>query len=99
MKYSVLTFCFGNYESIKDPLEIDSNAEYVLVTDKTDISSKIWKIKKLDSSFDNSSGFTKSFYVRYHPFEFVNTDTCIVIDGSILIKKSRPGQPSSGSAE
>ena len=24
-------------------------------------------------------------YVRYHPFEFVSTDTCLYIDGSILV--------------
>lgn len=87
-KYSILTFNFNNYEILREPAEVDDDCEYVLVTDDKSISSKTWDIKYLSDEFNNADGFTKSFYVRYHPFEFVNTDVCICIDGSVNINKS-----------
>ncbi len=86
-KYSVLTFVFDNYDFIREPVEVSTDCEYVLVTDNKNITSSKWTIKHLPSYFDDASGFTKSFYVRYHPFEFVTTDVCVVLDGSNQIKK------------
>lgn len=88
MKYSILTFIFGNYECLREPLELSENCEYVVVTDNKNLKSNNWTIKYLPDEYNMADGFTKSFYVRYHPFEFVNNDICIVLDGSILIKKS-----------
>ncbi len=87
-KYSILTFIMNDYEMIREPLAISENAEYILVTDNKNLTSKTWKIVYIPNHLSETDGFTKSFYVRYHPFEFVNTDICIVLDGSILIKKS-----------
>ena len=87
-KYSILTFIFDDYENIREPLEVSPNCEYILVTDNHNLSSKVWTIKYLPDVYKTASGFTKSFYVRYHPFEFVSTNVCIVLDGSIQIKKS-----------
>lgn len=87
-KYSVLTFVFNDYDFIREPLEVSPDCEYVLVTDNRNITSSKWTIKYLPSNFNNASGFTKSFYVRYHPFKFVSTNVCIVLDGSNQIKKS-----------
>lgn len=87
-KYSVLTFVFGNYENIREPKTVDPNCEYVLVTDKEMPVNTKWTVKRIPSYLDAADGFTKSFYVRYHPFEFVTTDTCVVMDGSIQINKS-----------
>ena len=86
-KYSVLTFVFNDYDFIREPLELSNDCEYILVTDNKDIKSTKWNIKYLPKEYENASGFTKSFYVRYHPFEFVSTDVCIVLDGSNQIKK------------
>lgn len=88
VKYSILTFIMNDYEMVREPLEISDNAEYILVTDDLNLKSEKWTIKYLPEWLKEADGFTKSFYVRYHPFEFVNTDTCIVLDGSIQIKKS-----------
>lgn len=85
-KYSILTFNFNNYEIFRDPIEVDPDCEYVYVTDNPKFKSKIWKIV-LEDKHTNASPFYKSFYVRYHPFEYVSTDTCIVIDSSMKIKK------------
>ena len=85
-KYSILTFNFGNYEIFREPEEIDEDCEYVYVTDNPNLKSNIWKII-IEDKFKEHSPYYKAFYVRYHPFEYVNTDTCIVLDSSIKIKK------------
>ena len=85
-KYSILTFNFNNYEIFREPLEVDPECEYVYVTDNPKFKSNVWKIV-LEDKHPNASPFYKSFYVRYHPFEYVSTDTCIVIDSSMKIKK------------
>lgn len=85
-KYSILTFNFGNYEVFREPEEIDEDCEYVYVTDNPNLKSNIWKII-VEDKFKENSPYYKAFYVRYHPFEYVTTDTCIVIDSSMKIKK------------
>ena len=85
MKYSVLTYVFGEYELIHEITNKQVDVEYVLVTDNEEIKSSTWKVvywkgKESDNAFD------KVCYVRYHPFEFVNSDICVKIDGSIIVK-------------
>jgi hypothetical protein len=87
-KYSILTFIFDDYENVREPLEVSPDCEYVLVTDNKNIKSDVWNIKYIPNLYSAASGITKSFYVRYHPFEFVSTNVCILLDGSIMIKKS-----------
>lgn len=85
-KYSVLTCIFNGYEIVRDIPNPREDVEYVLVTDDFNIKSDTWKVKYIDSFFDEMSGFAKAFYVKYHPFEFVESDNFIWIDGSIQIK-------------
>lgn len=85
-RYSVLTFNFGNYEVFREPEEVDEECEYVYVTDNPNLKSDKWKII-VEERFKEHSPYFKSFYVRYHPFEYVSTNTCIVIDSSMKIKK------------
>ena len=87
-KYSILTYIFGNYEFVREPLEIDPNCEYILVTDNKSLKSEHWKIIFLSDNFNSYTPISKTFYVRYHPFEFVNTDCVLLLDGSMHIKKS-----------
>lgn len=87
-KYSILTFVMNDYDIVREPLEISDNCEYILVTDDKTLVSKNWKIKYIPDALLNKDGFTKSFYVRYHPFEFVDTDIAVVLDASIQINKS-----------
>jgi len=87
-KYSILTYIFGNYEFVREPLEIDDDCEYILVTDNKKLTSKKWKIIYLSKDFIDYTPISKTFYVRYHPFEFVNTNYVLLLDGSMHIKKS-----------
>ena len=84
IKYSILSFAFGNYEKLREPKVISKNCEYIYVTDNKNLKSNNWNII-YTNKFKNHSPIYASFYVRYHPFEFVNTDIVIIIDGSIQI--------------
>ena len=86
-KYSILTFNFNNYEIMREPEEIDSECEYIYVTDNKELKSDKWQII-YDESLDGLSPFDKSFKVRYNPFNYVSTDVCIIIDSSMQIHKS-----------
>lgn len=85
--YSVITAVFGNYEMVREIENPREDVEYVLVTDNPELKSSTWKIKLVDSFFDGMSGYAKSFYVKYHPFEFVESDIFLWVDGSIQIKR------------
>ena len=86
-QYSILSFNFNNYECLREPKYIDDECEYVYVTDDKNAKSKNWDIVYTDKFKDNSPAFA-SFYVRYHPFEFIHSNTAIIIDGSIQILSS-----------
>ena len=86
-KYSVLTCLFNRYEiNIREPEEYDPDVEYVMVTDDPELLklNTMWKIVLIDSLFETYGGYAKSFYVKYHPFEFVSSDVVLWIDGSII---------------
>lgn len=85
--YAVITAVFGDYEMAREIENPREDVEYVLVTDNPKLTSSTWKIKLVDSFFDEMSGYAKSFYVKYHPFEFIESDVFIWVDGSIQIKK------------
>ena len=86
-KYSILSFCFGNYDLCREPIEKSNDCEYIFVTDNKNLQSDIWKIVYTEK-FKNFSPVYASFYVRYHPWEFVNTDVVMIIDASIQLKEN-----------
>lgn len=86
-KYAVLTCIFDGYELVREIPNPRDDVEYVMVTDDRNITSNTWKVKYVDSFFDGMSGYAKAFYVKYHPFEFVESDNFIWIDGSIQIRE------------
>lgn len=82
--YSVLTCNFGNYEIVREVRNPNPNVEYILVTDDHNLKSDTWTIVYEDFLKDYTA-YAASWYVKSHPFEFVNTDTVLWIDGSINI--------------
>lgn len=84
--YSVLTYIMGDYEQVREVLEKDENAEYILVTDNPNIKSDSWNVV-LDEELKGCP-FDKCLQVRYNPFKYCTTDICIRLDHSIQIKKS-----------
>ena len=59
---------------------------YICITDNPYLKSKTWKIivdtKNIDSSW---SPRKKTYFVRYHPFNYCNSDYCYWIDSAIKI--------------
>lgn len=82
-KYSVLTYNFGNYEILREIDNPNPDIEYILVTDNNNLKSNTWKIihfNKFNNPIENT------YYVKYHPFDFISTNLLVLIDGSIKIK-------------
>ena len=85
-KYTILSFNFNGYDKVREPLIVDADAEYVFVTDRQ-VSSNKWKVT-VDPELANRNPIYSSYYVRWHPFQYANTDTVIVLDASVQIKDS-----------
>lgn len=90
IKYTIITCLFGYYDTLKEPEEVDPNAEYICFTDRTDIASNVWKLINV---YDNTSynGLEKSFRLKYrNMFDYVSKDSKYIIrlDASIQIHKS-----------
>lgn len=85
-KYSILTFVFGVYEKLHEIGEMDSEVEYICVTDNENLKSDTWKIV-VDHELDGKGVFDKCFSVRYNPFKYVSSDVVVTVDGSIGLHK------------
>lgn len=86
-KYSVVSINIDGYECVHEIQEKSNNAEYILLTNDHNIKSDTWTIKYIDKDEKRSSFYTV-FYLRYHIFDYINTDIAFVVDGSIQINKN-----------
>lgn len=87
MRYTVLTYIINDYELVHEIENKDPDAEYVLVTDNPNLSSKTWTVV-YDEKLKDGNVFNRCYKVRFNCFKYCNTDICVRIDGSISIKKS-----------
>ena len=85
--YSVLTYIVGNYETVHEIKEKSPNAEYILVTDNKALTSSTWTVVYVDNPHPEDP-FDLCYHIRFHPFNYVNTDIVIRIDGSMGVNKS-----------
>ena len=91
IKYSIITCLFGNYDTLKDPEEIDNNAEYICITDRIDLQSNVWKFVYDDELNNYELDIQKSFVIKYKKlFTYIdsNSEYVIRLDASIQIHKS-----------
>ena len=84
-RYSILTFIFGNYECLREVQDKKEDIEYVCITDNKYLVSSTWKIVQYENN--NHTPFRKVVEVRYNPFKYVNSNICLIIDGSIQLRK------------
>lgn len=91
IKYTVIICLFGYYDTLKEPEEVDPNAEYICVTDRTDLTSNVWRFIH-DEEYDNYEiGIQKAFAYKYkNIFKYISPKSKYVIrlDSSIIIHKS-----------
>lgn len=85
-KYTVITGIFGNYEIIRDPETIFHDTTYICITDNPNLKSNIWNII-VDTTFikPHWSPRKKTYFVRYHPFNYTDSEYCYWVDGSLKI--------------
>ena len=86
MRYTVLTYIFGNYEKVHEVREKDPDADYVLVTDDPQLKSDTWRIV-CDQMLDSMTPIEKCYQVRFQPFGYADTDIVVRLDGSIGINQ------------
>ena len=84
-KYSILTCIFGEYESLKEIKDYREDVEYICVTDNHNLKSEQWKLVYNDDFFLKLPAVDRFAYVRFHPFQFVESDICVTIDASVEI--------------
>lgn len=82
----------NNYEFIRNPYEIDEDADYFLLTDSKEIKSDIYNVIYLNEFDTNKlTGIQKNFIIKYSFYKYIpnlsNYDYMIFIDGSIQIFK------------
>ena len=83
MRYTVLSFNFNGYDSVRTPRRVDPEATYIMVTDR-EFDNPVWK-PVIDEKLVGKDPIYSSYYVRYHPFEYADTDLVVVLDASIQI--------------
>lgn len=87
-KIVVYTCITGNYDSIKEPLYVNNNIDYYVITDMEVPDNSSWKkidINKYDE-LKNLSLPDKNRYIKFFPHKlFPNYDFSIYVDGVIQI--------------
>ena len=83
IKPTILTFNFSDYDIIHNHL-LNNNFNYVYITDSKSNCYNNWK--NIHFNHNLSSSWEKTLYVRYHPFEFTDSDYIILFDGSMEIQ-------------
>ena len=86
-KYTVLTYDFGGYEKVHEIKEKSPNAEYLYVTDNQDLQSDTWEIMYIDNPWPDDV-FRLCYEVRFNPWNYVDTDIVVRVDGSIGIDRN-----------
>lgn len=84
--YTILSYNFGDYDILREPLVVDPNAEYIYVTDH-EVESSSWSVF-VDQDLAQRNPVYAAYYVRYHPFKYANTPVVFVIDASIQLQDS-----------
>jgi len=82
-KYAVITYIYGGNEVLR-PVEPEAGIEYVCVTDDNTLQANGWNfvVDKLEWLSDSRSRY---HYVKLHPFDYVDAEQIVIIDGSYEI--------------
>lgn len=84
VNYSILTFIFNGYEKLHEVVDKSPFAEYICVTDDSEMKSDTWTVV-YDGDLIGYGRFEKCWQVRYHPFKYCHTDMVILVDASIAL--------------
>lgn len=88
----IYTCVTGNYDTVKDPLYLPDDVDFVLYTEKANVSNighelKIWQVRelpKMPTSVNTPAMMNR--YLKLHPHEFFESyDYSIYLDGNVRV--------------
>ncbi len=85
MKCVVYTAIYGEKDTLKDPLVINPNVDYLCFTDNKNIKSNVWKIIHHPAIHTDPVRSAKIFKVKPHEF-LSDYDISLWVDANFLIK-------------
>lgn len=85
-KYTVLCYIINGYEQVREILEKDPEAEYLLITDDPTLTSSTWNVI-YDRDLEKLSIFDRCYAIRFNLFKYAKTDICIYIDANIQVNR------------
>lgn len=92
-KYTVITILFGeNYDTLKTPEYIDSDANYICITDNTNLKSDVWNIIYTDCGIEDreyhgaNTQVRRVYQARWNWYKYCDTDICIIMDASMQLR-------------
>ena len=92
VRYCIATCIFNGYEPVREPLEVDQDADYYLFTDCKDTVSEKWNVIYLpELDTDSLTGVQKTYILKYTFHKHIDVskyDYLIQLDSSIVIKRS-----------
>lgn len=90
-KYTIISYLFNSSEHLNEVKCASSDVRYLLITNNTRLKSKTWEIHQY-TEYQCLSSLTDVlsviYYIKYHPFEFCDTNVCFTVDSNICILKS-----------
>ena len=88
-KIVIYSAVFGGYDSIKEPLYVNENIDYVIFTDQEIPQDSGWQKYEITEAYGEVfyyDSYHKSKYVKIHPEKFFpDYDYSIWVDGNVLI--------------
>ena len=93
MKYCIVTLIYNGYEFVREPLEVDENADYFLFTDDKTLRSEKWNVIYLEKFDTNElTGIQKTYITKYQLYKYIPNldkyDYIVRIDGALQLEKS-----------
>lgn len=87
----VFTCLSGSYDTLKEPVEVDPNWDYVCFTNEP-VTSKVWQIRKIPDALVHLPNAKQARAIKILPHVYLSEyEYSFWIDASILIKRSVTG--------
>lgn len=83
-KVIVYTAITGGFDQLREPKIVDKNCRYVCFTDRSELKSSVWEIKKIDIENNDLNRTAKRYKILPHQY-FPNYKWSIWIDGQLEI--------------
>lgn len=85
-RLAVYTSIYGKYDQLCEPLYVDPNCDYYILTDQEVPKQSVWKKVKVDFPEEVNTDFLKNRYVKMFPHKlFKDYRYSLYVDGNITL--------------